>query len=157
VLVDSELQFQQQPQFGQSSTGFSSDQAKINPEASEDIIRLAGLLDNLVPTKESIKVTKTWIMQRGNIAKDIASYIRARVEKTNDFEQKLNVIYLIHDILHHSTRNRPQQGPTEPITLDEFALAFEPHLSSILGAGYFGQPPENQEKITKVATISLQH
>lgn len=47
----------------------------------------------------------------------MASYIRARSEKLQDFEQKLNVVYLIHDVLYHTFRNR--QNPAE---LDDYAM-----------------------------------
>jgi len=115
-------------------------------KTTETIKQLASLIDSLSPTKDSIKVTKNWIMQQPiNYIKDVASYIRTRVERDQDFEKKLNIIYLIHDILYHTFRNR--QNPND---LDDYARAFEPHLGFILRSGFENQAPELQEKVFKV-------
>eukprot|EP01114_Cavostelium_apophysatum_P007197 TRINITY_DN1904_c0_g1_i1.p1 TRINITY_DN1904_c0_g1~~TRINITY_DN1904_c0_g1_i1.p1 ORF type:complete len:177 (-),score=67.60 TRINITY_DN1904_c0_g1_i1:153-683(-) len=77
--------------------------------------------------------------------RDITNAIRNRVERSNDFDQKQNIVYLLHDILYHSFRNRK-----EPNELDEISAALEPHLGPILRSSVQGQGPENQEKIFKV-------
>jgi len=105
-------------------------------------------MDDLVPTKESIKVTKTWIMSKPNQIREIALYIRDRVENSTDIEHKVNIIYLIHDILYHSLKSRKAVHD-----LDEFANAFEPHLGSILRNSYSGQSPEIQDKISRVVKL----
>jgi len=116
---------------------------------TETIKQLAQMLEALTPTKDSIKVTKNWIMEQPvRLARDMASFIRARSEKLQDFEQKLNVVYLIHDVLYHTFRNRQN-----PLELDDYATAFEPHLGFILKAAFEAQPPENQEKVIKVLKL----
>eukprot|EP01114_Cavostelium_apophysatum_P007198 TRINITY_DN1904_c0_g1_i2.p1 TRINITY_DN1904_c0_g1~~TRINITY_DN1904_c0_g1_i2.p1 ORF type:complete len:763 (-),score=214.92 TRINITY_DN1904_c0_g1_i2:153-2441(-) len=114
-------------------------------QEDETIKQLQGLLDTLSPTKESIKVTKNWIMGQQTRIRDITNAIRNRVERSNDFDQKQNIVYLLHDILYHSFRNRK-----EPNELDEISAALEPHLGPILRSSVQGQGPENQEKIFKV-------
>jgi hypothetical protein len=119
--------------------------ATPQPLENDVIPELIQLLDNLVPTKESIKTVKNWIVQRPQAARDIASFLKARTERAKDFDTKLNLVYLIHDVLHHTLRDR---APGE--TSDAFSSAFQYQLGPLLRSAYQGQPPENQEKITKV-------
>jgi hypothetical protein len=84
-------------------------------------------------------------MARPEQAKDIASYVRGRIEKLTDFDKKLNIIYLLHDVLHHSSRERSKTD-----TSDTFSEAFKPFLVDILRLGARGEVIDNQEKILKV-------
>jgi len=117
--------------------------------AGEELKKLAQLLDSLEPTKESIKVTKAWITGKPQYAKDIAGFIRTRFDRVKDFDQKLNFLYLIHDVLHHCARER-----IEPTKLDPFAESFLPHLSILLQSTYHATDREDaREKIFKVMKI----
>jgi hypothetical protein len=116
-----------------------------------DLKKLDQTLDNLVPTKESIRNAKNWMLQRTDMAKEIASRIKSRVEHSRSFEDKLNVIYVLHDVLHHSCRNRKANER------DPWADAFEAVLPSILRRTYKNEPTENQEKVAKVLFYNLLH
>jgi len=134
-----------------TNTG-SSDPSLRNAEEgsfnAELRTQLGNLLDNLVPTKDSIRVTKTWIMQRPNMANEIASFIGEKIRDAKDLDSKIHAVYLIHDILHHSSNKRKDNEQS-----DVFSEAFESHLAAILASAYGGQSEENQEKIIKVMKI----
>jgi hypothetical protein len=115
------------------------------PGQDPELWELSHLIDTLIPTKDSIKAAKTWIMARPDRAKEIAAYVQSRVEKLTDFEKKLNIIYLLHDVLHHSSRERAKTD-----TSDIFSESFQPYLGQILKLGARGEHPDNQEKIVKV-------
>jgi len=119
-----------------------------NDYSGNEIDKLNDLLDNLVPTKDAIKLAKNWIMARPNQSKEIAVSFRSRIEKANDFDQRLNMVYLIHDILHHSARNRQ---PNE--TSDVFSEAFQSHIVTIMRVTCQGTNSDDQEKIAKVVRI----
>jgi hypothetical protein len=110
-------------------------------DTDDNIPELIQLLDTLVPTKESIKTVKNWIVSRPLSARDTASFLKARAERAKDFETKLNLIYLIHDVLHHTLRDRAPGEFSDP-----FSSAFQYQLGPLLRTAYQGQPPENQEK-----------
>jgi hypothetical protein len=114
-------------------------------EQSDEMAKLRELLDNLVPTKDSIKVTKNYIMSQENRLREISAYMRNRIESAADFHTKLNIIYVINDILHHSIRER---GPNNE--QDAYSRAFEPHLFAMFSSCYRNEPIENQEKLMKV-------
>jgi len=123
------------------------DQPPIPPDFGE-LYELAGLLDHLTPTKDSIKESKTWIIERRDRAKQIADFVHAKFRRITAFDKKLNVIYLLHDLLHHSSRER-----AEGETTDAFADAFLPYLPDILQMAAKGAHPDNQDKILKVVRI----
>lgn len=76
----------------------------------------------------------------------MAGYLKEKMEGSHDFDNKLNILYVIHDVLHHSFRTR---GPNDPS--DAFADAFLPHLGSILRSTYSeaanGGDPERVKKV----------
>lgn len=76
-----------------------------------------------------------------------------RISAVRDFDGRLNVVYLIHDVLHHSARAR---APSD--TSDAFASAFVRVLPSILRAAYEeAQSPDNEDKILKVGAAKQLH
>lgn len=118
------------------------------PPQAEDLGQLEGLLDPLTNTgkvanKDSIRAAKNFIVSQTMNASAIAVMVKNRIERTPDFTQKLNVIYLINDVLHHSSHKRVKEGGP----MDEFTLAFEPLLRAIFTNTYVNQAPDNQQKI----------
>jgi len=110
---------------------------------------LSSILDTLVPTKESIKKGKDMIMARPDFASSIAHFMCRRVQQTPDFTAKLNIIYLANDVLHHSSKTRPEGE----VAGDAFCDAFRDYLPAMLYSSYSEQPLENQAKIEKLLNI----
>lgn len=63
--------------------------------------QLSSCLDTLVPTKESIKKGKDFIMSLPAKASAIAAFMCERLQQSPDWDHKLNIIYLTNDVLHH--------------------------------------------------------
>eukprot|EP01122_Echinamoeba_exundans_P013278 TRINITY_DN576_c0_g1_i1.p1 TRINITY_DN576_c0_g1~~TRINITY_DN576_c0_g1_i1.p1 ORF type:complete len:708 (-),score=132.94 TRINITY_DN576_c0_g1_i1:423-2546(-) len=119
--------------------------AQFDGDILEEILR------TLMPTKESIKAAKDWVMERPRQAKAVALHIRQFVERATDFSPRLNALYLVNDVLQNSQRRRPG-GETDP-TLDDFASAFVPHVGAMLFSTFVSQPPDRQEKVAKLLKI----
>lgn len=51
--------------------------------------------------QDSIKKGKDWIMSHPESASAIAAFVCARLEASPEFSPKLNMIYLVNDVLHH--------------------------------------------------------
>lgn len=117
-------------------------------QPDEDIRKLNSFLENLESTKESIREVKNWILENQLKLHQIAGFISAKIEKFSDFEKRLCVLYLVHDVLHHTSRLENQQY---------FAQTFYPYLGSILKCCSDRQPPENLEKVIKVSQINYQY
>ncbi|PRP83667.1 hypothetical protein PROFUN_03822 [Planoprotostelium fungivorum] len=133
------------------ATGFSSPPP---PPPSQDsgpgmMNELSGLLDHLGSKKETIKSTKTWIMSRQNQATDIIRLIASRADFSPTFESRLNIVYVVYDVLIHSSRNR---APGE--TSDNFSTAFRPHLKNIFASVMSAAGDEEERgKVTKVVRL----
>jgi hypothetical protein len=112
----------------------------------EDKAKLESLLEALQATKESIKEAKNWIMNRPTNAASIAETLRDHVGRTEHFENRLNVIYLINDVLHHSVRQRVGES-------DEFSDALQQHVVDIFRTTCQAQNIENQERAFKVLRL----
>ena len=67
-----------------------------------DVQQLDDLINHLLPTRESIRNGKDWIMAHTRQAKAVASAIRSRLQQATTFESKLNILHLIHDVLHNA-------------------------------------------------------
>eukprot|EP01117_Protostelium_nocturnum_P005194 TRINITY_DN188_c0_g1_i2.p1 TRINITY_DN188_c0_g1~~TRINITY_DN188_c0_g1_i2.p1 ORF type:complete len:729 (-),score=207.02 TRINITY_DN188_c0_g1_i2:703-2889(-) len=145
------------PQTGYSS-GYNNQNPPSNGALNEQsnssangsvLAELKGLMDSLVPKKDVIRSTKTWIMARPQAAGEISRYLLNRLEIAKDFDTKLNILYLIHDVLINSGRNR---GPTE--RSDVFSASFRPFMKSIvLNIMRSALNGEGREKVTKVMGI----
>lgn len=135
---------------GQSVTGVVK-QTSLPPE----IEKLNELLDNLVPTKDSIKITKTWMLQHPHLAVDIAAATRERVEKAKEYEQKLNLLYLIHDLLYHtsSKKSKDRYSSSDSYEDEAFFEGFKTHVPAVLKSTYQGANSDIQEKVIKLLKI----
>eukprot|EP00029_Vermamoeba_vermiformis_P006340 TRINITY_DN2457_c0_g1_i2.p1 TRINITY_DN2457_c0_g1~~TRINITY_DN2457_c0_g1_i2.p1 ORF type:complete len:395 (-),score=108.75 TRINITY_DN2457_c0_g1_i2:55-1239(-) len=148
----------QQPQ-AQYNQGGSEAEESFNiytPMDEEDIKQFSSKLDGLVGTKESIKDTKNWIMERLYKAADVATFMKAKTERVKEFVAKLNIIYVANDVLHHGLKLR-----TGTQKADGFSAAFKPHLATMLRSAYVnGFDPEGKladkdrlEKLSKLLRI----
>ena len=59
------------------------------------------------------------------------------------FQQKLHIIYLMNDVLHHGKRREM------PVLIDSLAVFVLP----IVGMAFHDEPKENQDKLSKVLKI----
>eukprot|EP01130_Rhizamoeba_saxonica_P002573 TRINITY_DN12352_c0_g1_i1.p1 TRINITY_DN12352_c0_g1~~TRINITY_DN12352_c0_g1_i1.p1 ORF type:complete len:590 (+),score=152.23 TRINITY_DN12352_c0_g1_i1:53-1822(+) len=116
--------------------------------SSQERDEINQILDTLEATKESIRVGKDWIMERPQQALAIAQLITRRISQAQIFQEKLNIVYLVNDVLHHSTKNRSHPGET-----DTFCEAFKPSLARMLKSAYEGQTPELQDRILNLLDI----
>jgi len=65
-------------------------------EATE---KLTDIIMTLLPTKESIRNGKDWILAHSKAAKSVAAAIKQKAVQAATFEAKLNILYLINDVL----------------------------------------------------------
>eukprot|EP01118_Nematostelium_gracile_P008347 TRINITY_DN2766_c0_g1_i2.p1 TRINITY_DN2766_c0_g1~~TRINITY_DN2766_c0_g1_i2.p1 ORF type:complete len:542 (+),score=168.79 TRINITY_DN2766_c0_g1_i2:74-1627(+) len=121
-----------------------------DPVSAEDfdLTELSHHLDSLTPTRESLKNSKNWIMSRPFKGKDVANFIKNRMMQFRRFDHKLNVIYLLHDVLFHSSRDRAKDQ-----TADLFSEAYKPFMGDILKQAVAKESFENQAKVLKVMKI----
>jgi RNA recognition motif-containing protein len=149
----------QQPQTAQFNQGGPEVEEKFNiytPMDEDDVKQFSAKLDGLVGTKESIKDTKNWIMERLYKASDVATFMKAKTERVKEFVAKLNIIYVANDVLHHGLKLR-----TGTQKADGFSTAFQPHLATMLRSAYVnGFDPEGKlsdkdrlEKLSKLLRI----
>ncbi|KAH3766823.1 rna binding protein jsn1 [Pelomyxa schiedti] len=118
------------------------------PLSDEDTTELKSRLASLGPTKASIKNTKHWIIDRPKNIVAIANILKSSIDSsTAVFDHRLNVIYVINDILQHGLQKRNEKD------LDDFSAAFHPSLARIFRVSFKGESQSNQEKILRVLQI----
>ncbi|KAH0459880.1 hypothetical protein IEQ34_010543 [Dendrobium chrysotoxum] len=117
------------------------------PLPADVAAELNSVLSNLTGTKESIKGAKMWFMQRSPFAPALADALRDRIFSLEDSERQLHIVFLANDILFDSLQRR-----TNPLDLDNEALAFKPVLGSML-ARIYNNPQNkdaNQSRLEKI-------
>ncbi|KAJ3708431.1 hypothetical protein LUZ61_012136 [Rhynchospora tenuis] len=117
------------------------------PLPSDVAAELEEVLRGLSGTKESIKGTKSWFIQRAPFAPALAEALRDRVFAMDDPERQLHIIFLANDILFESLQHR-----TNPQELDNEALALLPVLGAMLSRVYNNpvNREENQARLQKI-------
>jgi len=117
------------------------------PLTEADKSALSQILDTLMPTKDSIKKGKDFIMNHPDSASSIANFMSTRVQHSPDFTARLNIIYLLNDVLHHSVKSQQNEvkGP--------FIDAALPYIPAILYTTYQNQSTDNQIKVSKLLSI----
>lgn len=127
--------------------GRPGDGQVVDPNAvtlsAAEIARLAAIVDNLKPTQESIKEAKDWIMARGKLAQDVVAFVRSKLmgaDMGGGFDQRLFVLYLVNDVLLHSSRARADHQP------DYYTPALQTVLADLCGAAYGVATAEDQQK-----------
>ncbi|XP_020587227.1 calcium homeostasis endoplasmic reticulum protein [Phalaenopsis equestris] len=117
------------------------------PLPTDVAAELNSVLSNLTGTKESIKGAKMWFMQRSPFAPALADALRDRIFSLDDSERQLHIVFLANDILFESLQRR-----TNPLDLDNEALAFKPVLGSMLARIYHNPQnmDANQSRLEKI-------
>lgn len=101
-------------------------------------------------------------MSRSEEISAIAQLLKSIVDSAPGFEQRLTIVYLINDVLHHGLEcafcfivnfvYRLRTRPSVEI-VDDFASAFQPHMAAIVKVTYRGEPTANQDKLFKVLQV----
>jgi hypothetical protein len=87
------------------------------PIHDQDRSQLSLILDSLIPTKDSIKKGKDFILSLEPYATHVASFMCERLLRTPDWSAKLNIIYLTNDVLHHRYIIASTPSPPLPLPL----------------------------------------
>eukprot|EP01120_Amphizonella_sp_Union-15-10_P012438 TRINITY_DN5519_c0_g2_i1.p1 TRINITY_DN5519_c0_g2~~TRINITY_DN5519_c0_g2_i1.p1 ORF type:complete len:639 (+),score=147.82 TRINITY_DN5519_c0_g2_i1:61-1977(+) len=119
----------------------------FEPLSDEDVLTFTSIIDTLVATKDAIRGAKDFIMERSDKAKDIAAFLADRVKRSPDFDTKLNIIYVVNDVLYHSKKKRKEE-----IRTDVFSFYFKNHLGSMMRSAYLISPTQ-LEKLTKLLRL----
>jgi len=128
------------------TTGADESAFVLSKQEKEELLDLVRELD---ATKESIRRGKDWIVNKRKKIGDIINILRSEVElNLSGFEDKLHVIYLISDVLHHGFRWR-----TDPSRLDELSEHFKQPLVFVLRAAYQNESEEHQQKILSLLKL----
>ncbi len=98
--------------------------------SSDEVAELHSLLRRLQPTQDSIRNSKDWVMSRSKAASDLVSHIKSFLVEGDvaGFSGRLNVLYLVNDVLLHSSRAAKEGKP------DYFSPAFQRSLGDLLKA-----------------------
>jgi len=128
-----------------------------NPDSaisSADYSTLSQLIDTLVPTKDSIRTAKQWVVTHENLSHIVVDFIRKRMEGNVEFSVKLNILYLINDVLHHVARSKIEGGGGEDVEDSPYLDAFQSQMLGIIAGIFVGGISESEEnKVFQVMSI----
>ena len=145
-------QQQQQPPQQLQQQQQSSTSAEIKPITDTqqlDLTSFRELVQKLILacTKDNIQNGKNWIVSNAKTEEDrriVAQYLfRRLLEEVLPFQQKLHIVYLINDVLHHSRKK----------DLPQLQEALQEYILPIIGIVVNGEAAENKQKISKVLKI----
>lgn len=72
--------------------------ASVGALAPHETTALAGILDGLTRSKESIKAAKDWILSHAHAADAITAELRVRTgHPMASFDSRLNIVYVVSD------------------------------------------------------------
>lgn len=114
-----------------------------------DLITFRELVQKLILacTKDNIQNGKNWIVNnaKSNSQKEIVAkfLFRRLLEEVLPFQQKLHIVYLANDVLHHSRKK----------DLPQLQDALEKYILPIIGVVINGESIANKQKIAKVLKI----
>ncbi|KYQ90994.1 hypothetical protein DLAC_07887 [Tieghemostelium lacteum] len=133
-------QLQQQKSAYQSSIlvpGLSSSELL----SQDETLQFNYLMENLKPSKDSIREAKDWILLHIRSLSSIIGLIIIFLDQHKDqFKVKLNVVYLLNDIIYFGFTRR---GVFDQ--LDFIAIELEPHLKTIIA--YFSLDSNQDKKL----------
>ncbi len=130
-----------------SSSGGGGSSASDVVLSATDQQRLSAMLDRLQPTQESIREAKDWIMARARLCNDIVGVFRAKMSEFAAFPPRLHLLYLVNDVLLHSSR--AQQ--------DYFGPALQRYISDLCFDATRGDVrPEQKAQISDLVNIWIQ-
>ena len=107
---------------------------------------IEGILNSLNRTKDSIRMAKEWILSHSHCSDAITGRLRFAAQSATNFDDKLNVVYLVSDVIFHCST---MQG-SSPM---EVTRALKGGLVFILREATLTFPPELQEKCFKVVDL----
>lgn len=113
-----------------------------------DVEQLCQLLATLQPTKDSIRNAKNWFMERAPVAAPIGCYLaRWGMPAAPTPDARINIVYLINDVLHHAIRRRER-----PDVLDDISRALLDWLGLILSVP-LNHGPDEEAKVMQILGI----
>jgi hypothetical protein len=110
-----------------------------------ELSHLDGLLQRLQPTQESIKESKDWIMERAHLANDVVDFFLAKIQEFKAFAPRLHLLYLVNDILLHSSR----------ASQDHYGPAFQRALSNLCTAAADDQVASSEQREQVVGLVNI--
>jgi len=121
----------------------------IEPLSPADQDVLTSLLEELDGTKNPIKKAKDWTLAHWNQAAAVAAAMRSALENYSVFAKKLNILYLINDILYHASMRR-----TSPGALDQLSEAFKLPIVFMMWNTYqSGSQQDQQAKVLQLLEL----
>jgi len=117
----------------------------LDSQQGED---LQTLIRELTGSKNSIKDTKGWILERTDHSQNIIYVLRKAVQNEADPDRRLHVLYLLSECLHQVLKMRPMDGG-----LDEFSEAVKSQLKHIIYPIYTGQADKIKAKIKQILVM----
>ena len=143
---------QQQQRAAVDETITKAREAQLEEQSRSCSLKLVELENVLQPivetcTKDSISAGKSWIFQHGtnfNSNQLICDYLVLKATKESaPFNQKLHLIYLINDVLHHCVRKNA----------DSLKAALEGAAVPMYCAAADGASEDNMAKLTKLMSL----
>jgi len=125
---------------GQSAYSTSASSGRMS---NMDKIAFESVLNSLKPTQQSIGGAKDWIMGRKDILSGICQVIGEKTAKCKDFNGAISILYLVNDVLMHSSRNADT----------DFASALESNLSSMIRGALSKARGEEERKVTDLVSM----
>lgn len=141
------LSVQNQPSSQSTEKGKEANKPK-DPDYI-DLVQFRELVQKLILacTKDNIQNGKNWIVthaQSESQLKKVAKFLfRRLLEEVLPFQQKLHIVYLANDVLHHSRKRE----------LPKLQEALQTFILPLIGVVFNGESPENQQKVAKVLKI----
>jgi len=135
----------------QAASHFQQQQQHSAPKGSqpltlEEEMQIQNLLTTLTRSKESIRVGKEWILSHCPNGVAVAGQLLKAVTLAGGFEQKLNVVYLLSDVLFNCAATAGSPGEALREAIDQKLLA-------ILQEATIRYQPAEQEKVFKVIDL----
>jgi len=126
-----------------SSVPVEEDSSQLDIKAFRDLVQKL----ILACTKDNIQNGKNWVVNNAKTEEQrrlVSQFLfRRLIEECLPFQQKLHIVYLANDILHHS---RKKELPQLQESLQEYILP-------IVGVVINGESAENRQKVSKVLKI----
>lgn len=125
-------------------------EAKVKRQIEEfDVTPFKELLQKIITacTKDNIQNGKNWVVDKARTDKQLKKtcqyFLRRMLEENLPFQQKLHIVYLANDLLHHS---RKKDLPQIQNSLEEYILP-------LVAMTFHDATPDQQAKLCKVTKI----
>jgi len=129
-------------------------QAAVGTPASRGIVGFTAqeqtefddFVNTMTRSKESIRTGKEWILSHCHCADAITGRLRDAVKSSPDFDRRLNVVYLVSDVLFNCVKRAGAEK-------DNMSNALARDLVFILRDAFQGATTTDQEKVSKVVDL----